>query len=340
MARFHVLQPQALPEKGEARLCLPTKLGRSRNLQSKIRWAAHRLSKLSLCALASAHLLTVPTPAFADCAGLDSQVKSAIASGNPAALPGLADQIAKDTSCDSAYVNNARRAMALAYMLAGEQADGSYKSEFVMGAAAIARPWQVAMALGDVKYDARDYAAAVDAYEAAINDIRDAKQVPKPPSRETEEYLAKRAYQAKSLAPTYLASRGFRGEPEGVMVPTFRNFTAVSVPVPIRFDTDQASLTPDGQKAVDDLYNFLKTQTLTTVTLVGHTDERGSDRHNMVLSKARALTVADALRARGLTIAIAVEGHGDHEPFAADDRSKYSQDDLYSFDRRVEYQVK
>ena len=285
-------------------------------------------------------LMTAALPAHADCASLDAQVKSAIGSGNAAALPGLADSIAKDTSCDSAYVDSARRSMALAYMLAGEQADGSYKSEFVTGAAAIARPWQVAMALGDVKYDARDYPAAVEAYEAAINEIRNVKMVPKPPSREIEEYLAKRAYQAKSLAPTYIASRGFRGEPEGVMVPTFRNFTAVSVPVPIRFDTDEAVLTPDGEKAVDDLYNFLKTQTVTSLVLIGHTDETGSHQHNMTLSYARAQTVADALRDHGLTIAVKIEGHGEGEPFAADDRSKYSQDDLYSFDRRVEYQVR
>jgi len=278
-------------------------------------------------------------PALADCASLDTEVKAAISAGNVTALPGLADTIARDASCDGSYVNNARRSMALAYMLAGEQPDGSYKSEFVLGAAAIARPWQVAMALGDLKYDAKDYPAAVEAYEAAINEIRDARQVPKAPAREIEEYLAKRAYQAKSLAPAYIASRGFRGEPEGVMVPTFRNFTAVSVPVPIRFDTDEAELTPDGEKAVDDLYNFLKTQAVTSLVLVGHTDERGGREHNMQLSYDRARTVADALRHRGLTVDIRIEGHGEDEPFAADDRSKYSQDDLYAFDRRVEYRV-
>jgi outer membrane protein OmpA-like peptidoglycan-associated protein len=292
--------------------------------------------------LAATFSISVATvlPALADCASLDAQAKAAISTGNAAALPALADSIAKDTSCDSAYVNNSRRSMALAYMLAGEQPDGSYKSEFVLGAAAIARPWQVAMALGDIKYDAKDYPAAVEAYEGAINDIRDVQQVPKAPSREIEEYLAKRAYQAKSLAPSYIASRGFRGEPEGQMVPTFRNFTAVSVPVPIRFDTDRAELTPDGDKAVDDLYNFLKTQTGTSLTLIGHTDERGGHQHNMKLSFERAQTVADSLRERGLAVSVHIEGHGESEPFAADDRSKYSRDDLFSFDRRVEYQVK
>ena len=220
--------------------------------------------------------LAAAVPALADCQGLDAQVKAAISSGDIGALPALADQISKDTSCDSSYVDHARRAMALSIMAAGQKEDGSAPPEFVKGAAAIARPWQVAMALGDLKYDNKDYAGAVEAYESAINDIRNVKLVPKAPEPAIEKYLAQRAYQAKSLAPTYVASRGFRGEPTGVMVPTFRNFTAVSVPVPICFETGESALTPDGVKAVDDLYNFLKGQKLTAVVLIGHTDERGS----------------------------------------------------------------
>ena len=144
---------------------------------------------------------------------------------------------------------------------------------------------------------------------------------------------------AKSLAPTYVSSRGFRGEPTGVMVPTYRNFTAVSVPVPIRFDTGESSLTPDGVKAVDDLYNFLKGQKATAVVLIGHTDERGSTPYNDQLSEARAEAVAAALHERGLDYPIKTEGHGKREPFEADDRSKYSEDELYSFDRRVEFKL-
>lgn len=284
--------------------------------------------------------LAAASAALADCASLDAQVKAAIGAGKADALPALADAIAKDTTCDSAYVAKARRSIALAVLLGGEQAGGGYSPQAVANAAAIARPWQVAMALGDVKYDGKDYPAAVEAYEAAINDIRNVKDVPKAPPREIEEYLAKRAYQAKSLAPSYISSRGVRGQAEGVMVPTFRNFTAVSVPVPIRFNTNEAVLTPDGDKAVDDLFNFLKTQSAGAVILTGHTDERGDPQYNMDLSRARARTVADALRHRGLTLVIRVEGRGARDPFAADDRSKYSRDDLYSFDRRVEYQVK
>ena len=296
--------------------------------------------RLYISLLAAAGVsLAAAVPALADCQGLDAQVKAAISSGDIGALPALADQISKDTSCDSTYVDHARRAMALSIMAAGQKEDGSAPPEFVTGAAAIARPWQVAMALGDLKYDNKDYAGAVEAYESAINDIRNVKLVPKAPEPAIEKYLAQRAYQAKSLAPTYVASRGFRGESTGVMVPTFRNFTAVSVPVPIRFETGESALTPDGVKAVDDLYNFLKGQKLTAVVLIGHTDERGSPSYNDQLSAARAQAVAEALHQRGLDYTIKTEGHGEREPFQADDRSKYSEEDLFAFDRRVEFKI-
>jgi outer membrane protein OmpA-like peptidoglycan-associated protein len=294
----------------------------------------------SIIIVAAAGLLLAPAShASADCGVLDREVKNAIKSGDARLLPDLADRISREASCDSTYVEKARRSMALAILMAGQREDGSYEADYVQGAASIARPWQVEMALGDLKYQERDFAAATQAYESAINEIRNVRIVPKAPPRDVEEYLAKRAYQAKSLAPTYVASRGFRGEPAGVIVPGFRNFTAVSVPVPIRFDTDQATLTPDGEKAVDDLFAFLKGQGVKALVLVGHTDERGSADYNKALSVERARTVAEALKGRGLDCAIETEGHGKTEPFEADDRSKYQEEDLYAFDRRVEFKI-
>jgi outer membrane protein OmpA-like peptidoglycan-associated protein len=296
-----------------------------------------RLGFLKMVAVAGLCLAAVE--ARASCEGLDAKVRAALTAGDVVAMPSLAAAIAADSSCDSAYVDTARRNMALAMLAAGQKQDGSFEAANVEAAAAIARPWQVNMAYGDLVYDQADYVKAVAAYEGAINEIRDVKLVPTAPPKDIELYLAKRAYQAKSLAPNYIASRGFRGEPAGVMVPRFRNFSAVSVPVPIRFATNEADLTPDGQKAVDDLYTFLATQTLTSVTLIGHTDETGTPSYNVKLSKARARTVAAALQAKGLECEVKIVGVGQSQPFEADDRSKYSQDELYSFDRRVEFEL-
>ena len=289
--------------------------------------------------IAVAGLCLASAEALAACETLDAKVRDALRSGAVAEMPDLAAAIAAEPTCDSAYVDKARRSMALAVLASGQAADGTFAPEAVEAAAGIARPWQVNVALGDLVYDRGDYAKAVEAYEGAINEIRNVAVVPQAPPREMELYLAKRAYQAKSLAPNYVASRGFRGEPAGVIVPRYRNFSAVSVPIPVRFETNLATLTEDGAKAVDDLYNFLNGQDIKVLKLTGHTDETGSADYNVGLSKARAATVAAALKEKGINCKIEIIGAGETQPFEADDRSKYSEDDLYAFDRRVEFEV-
>ena len=195
------------------------------------------------------------------------------------------------------YVEQARRSMALAILMAGQRDDGSLRA----GISSRARPrspapgrspWRSATS----NMTSATTQAATQAYEAAINEIRNVSIVPKAPPREVEEYLAKRAYQAKSLAPTYVSSRGFRGEPAGVIVPAFRNFTAVSVPVPIRFETDEATLTPDGEKAVDDLYAFFKAQGVRRSSSSAIPTNAGPTATTMRFRAARAKAVAEALQ--------------------------------------------
>ena len=65
-----------------------------------------------------------------------------------AALPRLADAVSKEPSCDGAYVETSRRAIALGVLGAGQKADGSFTPDAVAAAAVIARPWQVSLAFG------------------------------------------------------------------------------------------------------------------------------------------------------------------------------------------------
>jgi OOP family OmpA-OmpF porin len=54
------------------------------------------------------------------------------------------------------------------------------------------------------------------------------------------------------------------------------------------------------------------------MTIVGHTDSRGSKRYNQGLSERRAQSVADYLAAQGLTTNnIQVSGRGESEPVAS-----------------------
>ncbi|MEM8976628.1 MAG: hypothetical protein AAGD43_31590, partial [Pseudomonadota bacterium] len=65
-------------------------------------------------------------------------------------------------------------------------------------------------------------------------------------------------------------------------------------------------------------------------------DERGSHKLNYELSSARLQTVYRYARANGYSGELILRPHGKRQPFAGVDRAKYSRQQLYQLDRRVE----
>ncbi|MEC9368484.1 MAG: OmpA family protein [Pseudomonadota bacterium] len=284
----------------------------------------------------------IPGAALADCTVLDKDLREAIGAADLARFPDLHSRMLADTSCDGQYRARVGRVLALA-SLKKMQADagggGTIALDQLKQAASYGQPWQVMVALGDAQYGAKQYGEAVRAYESALDDMRDTALNPKPPAKEDEERVAKLAYQARALAPVYVATRRFRGKVSGAGSPNFRNFTAESVPVPVRFEYDAAVLTPDGEKAVADILAYLGDHSVAHVKLIGHTDPRGNDGYNLGLSLARAEAVKGYLLANGYKGNIEVVGLGERAPFVPDDPAKYSEEERYAFDRRVEYQL-
>jgi len=109
-----------------------------------------------------------------------------------------------------------------------------------------------------------------------------------------------------------------------------------SVPVPITFIFNEATLTGDGRKAAGLLLEYLRLKQFGKVSLTGHADERGTDELNMRLSKDRLDTVARFLRDGGFKGELELVPKGKAEPYTGVVRSQFSQDDLYQLDRRVE----
>lgn len=60
----------------------------------------------------------------------------------------------------------------------------------------------------------------------------------------------------------------------------------------VMFDTDQATLRPDGIQALQQIVRILQANPSSHVHVEGHTDNRGTDEYNMALSLARANTVS------------------------------------------------
>ena len=287
--------------------------------------------------------VALPAAASADCASVDAKIRAAISAGDRAQFQPLYEEVLGSSGCDSSYQTKAGRVLALAALKSiAAQAKASGKSPAIADLEAAARfsqAWQVMVPLGDSYYERKDWAKAFRAFEAALDDMRNEQLNPKAPPEKIERHAHKRAVQARALAPTFIASRSLRGAPSGVTAVKFRNFTAVSVPVPIRFQINQAHLTPDGQSAALEILSFLVAQGTKQVTLVGHTDEVGSHSYNHGLSIARAKTVKHFLLSKGYHGQIHVVGKGETQPFKADDRGKYSPNELYAMDRRVEFKL-
>ncbi len=275
-------------------------------------------------------------PATADCTDIDAAVRAALAAGEVTAYARLHGHMVAEPGCDAAYRDRVGRAMARSVLTTIDRAAPPVAIETALR---FGRPWQVLVALGDAHFDRHQWAPAVRVYEEALDDMRNLDANPKPPPEAIERRTYKRAIEARALAPTFLATRQFRGRKTGLASPNFRNFVAKAVPVPVQFEFNASALTAEGQAAVIDIYAYLRDSYPDWVAIVGHTDPVGSDAYNDELSLARATTVANALRAVGYGGVIETIGRGEREPFVPDDASKYTEDQLHAFHRRVEYRT-
>lgn len=111
---------------------------------------------------------------------------------------------------------------------------------------------------------------------------------------------------------------------------------SATIPVPMTFIFDEATLTPDGEKTARLLLEYLQLKKYSAITLSGHADERGTTEYNMELSRKRLETVSAFLRSGGYAGKMDLVPKGATEPFNTIDRSKFSRDDLMQLDRRVE----
>ena len=111
---------------------------------------------------------------------------------------------------------------------------------------------------------------------------------------------------------------------------------SLPIPIPIQFVYRTATFTKDGEKAVHLLLEYLKLSTFRRAVLSGHADERGSHSLNRELSHDRLKAVRDYLRTGGFTGGLILKPLGETKPFEGVDRSKFSREDLFQLDRRVE----
>ena len=68
----------------------------------------------------------------------------------------------------------------------------------------------------------------------------------------------------------------------------------------VHFDTDKATLTPDGQATLTRAAEAMKSNPNAHLRLEGYTDSTGTDDHNLSLSQQRANAVGSFLKSQGI----------------------------------------
>ena len=101
---------------------------------------------------------------------------------------------------------------------------------------------------------------------------------------------------------------------------TADNRLKLEIPSDISFDSGRADIKPNFRPVLDKFATTLSTNPATTVTIIGHTDNKGSDAINDPLSVNRAARTRDYLVGKGIASSrFAIDGRGSHEPLVEND---------------------
>lgn len=111
-------------------------------------------------------------------------------------------------------------------------------------------------------------------------------------------------------------------------------------PIPVQFEFNKTKLTSQGKQSAKKLVRYLNKKRPTKITVIGHTDPKGTENYNCQLSRGRAMALKDYLVNAGINSGIIdTIGKGETEPFEIYDPSVYSQDEIDQIHRRVEFSI-
>jgi len=286
------------------------------------------------------------------CAEKLDSFNQAIDSGNDDLAEALVDEIATSPECGRYQIAVQRRLAAqrlqvAQLMMARGRPVADYEG-LLLRAEKPRVVWQASATLGEVRFGQRRFADAAQAYDVAIEIIKNESLTGVAPSRFDIEGLIDRAGEARLLAASepgasdaekfVAAAKDQRsGVVGGYYSQSVRGIVPRSVPVPITFEYRTTAFTDAGQRALRELLEVVQEQKPAQILLVGHADLRGTEEFNMKLSRDRAEAVADFLRQSGVTAPIRSEGKGATEPIQLPDTSGLTEDDIYALNRRVEW---
>lgn len=286
--------------------------------------------------------------AAADCDLLVAGFERAVAEKSIDAAKRAAGDIANDIVCGERAEEFQTKYFQFLIALADSPATATEERKRALAAAEdtvlVTGTWRMASALGDVYFRLSDRPKAFAWYEKSLS-FMTSRPATKATADEKQALLDK-AGAAKSGSHEQVAesqwlqsTRELDGRVGGMYAPgLLREVEVLSVPLPVRFYTDEARFTPEGEAAVAELAQAANEQQLSILKLVGHADPRGSVQHNLDLSRRRVEAVRAELARRGIRARIDIDWKGSQQPFNAKVLPyDPSQEELWALDRRVEW---
>jgi len=287
------------------------------------------------------------------CHAVDEDARAAQAASDLDALKGFYTE-AHDPAvgCDPLFLADFGRDVALAHIdrffaLYDQDKDAAAHRRVLEEARNYGEPWQLLVTLGGVEADLGNHDLAASFYQQAVRELETASRGVDSGAAaaanlltadEFEELYAKMAESAL-LAQTFSPPAATRGETvSGLFADAYRGYVVKSVPVPVQFQFDSTRFTGKGEQVAAYLLDYLQSEKLPRIQLIGHTDPKGSDAYNLDLSVRRAEAVKQYLQAGGYAGQIDVDGRGESEPFQPVDPERFADDvdAKHQLDRRVE----
>lgn len=111
------------------------------------------------------------------------------------------------------------------------------------------------------------------------------------------------------------------------------------------FDLDKATIREESYPELNKLVEFLKENEAVKIEIGGHTDTRGDDKANQILSENRAKSVYDYVVEKGVDESrLSYKGYGESEPINSDDyikkiETEEAKEKAHQKNRRTEYRI-
>lgn len=215
--------------------------------------------------------------------------------------------------------------------------------------------WQAQVLLGDHWKAGRKYRQALETYAVALRTLNNPELTPlKSITKADTDAIYQRYEGTLALAVESDESGAVttadaftrlgdatRGSIKSTDETTVEILTPTRRTAPIQFRYREAVPTAQGKQMMKALFKEIRTAKPSSVTLVGHTDARGSESFNLVLSKQRAEAVKAALLQDGFSGEVIALGKGEAELWPRSGFTAGLDDEEYhALCRRVEWRQK